>query len=136
MSPGPTVLYGVAPNTEAGENTAYNNVRVGRPPTQRNWNTISTGNASWRGPNIEKLEHQFQQAMQVGGPLTLRNWNTNFNRAMQVGGAPTQRNWNTNFYRQCKLGRDRNKFYEKYHFVLPPLSFLFQSRDVKNFKKK
>ncbi|OHP81018.1 hypothetical protein HMPREF2658_09220 [Staphylococcus sp. HMSC062H10] len=78
---------------------------------------ISTGNASWRGPNTEKLEHQFQQAMQVGG-------------------APTQRNWNTNFYRQCKLGRDRNKFCENIIFVLLPLSFLFQSRDVKILRKK
>ncbi|PTY48701.1 hypothetical protein B1T34_09520 [Staphylococcus aureus] len=77
---GPTVLYWRAPNTEAGENTAYNNV--------------------------------------------------------QVGGAPTQRNWNTNFYRQCKLGRDRNKFCENIIFVLLPLSFLFQSRDVKILRKK
>ncbi|HEK4443621.1 hypothetical protein [Staphylococcus aureus] len=78
---------------------------------------ISTGNASWRGLNIEKLEHQFQQAMQVGGAPTLRNWNTNFNR-------------------QCKLGRDRNKFCENIIFVLLPLSFLFQSRDVKILRKK
>ena len=59
------MLYWRAPNTEAGENTAYNNVRVGAP-TQRNWNTTSTGNASWRGPNTEKLEHQFLQAIKLG----------------------------------------------------------------------
>ena len=59
------MLYWRAPNTEAGENTAYNNVRVGRPNTEIG-TPISTGNASWRGPNTEKLEHQFLQAMQVG----------------------------------------------------------------------
>ena len=42
------MLYWRAPNTEAGENTAYNNVRVGRPQHR-------------------EMEHQFQQAMQVGG---------------------------------------------------------------------
>ena len=54
------------PNTEAGGKSAYKNVQVGRPPTQRTSKRNSTGNASWRGPNIEKLEHQFQQAMKVG----------------------------------------------------------------------
>ena len=92
------MLYWRAPNTEAGENTAYNNVRVGRPPTQRNWNTnFNRQCTSWRGPNTEKLEHQFLQAMQVG--------------------------------------RDRNKFCENIIFVLLPLSFLFQSRDVKILRK-
>ena len=60
------MLYWRAPNTEAGENTAYNNVRVGRPQHR-------------------ELEHQFQQAMQVGGAPTQRNWNTNFYRQSEVG---------------------------------------------------
>ena len=91
------MLYWRAPNTEAGENTAYNNVRVGRPQHREIGTPISTGNASWRGPNTEKLEHQFLQAI--------------------------------------KLGRDRNKFCENIIFVLLPLSFLFQSRDVKILRK-
>ena len=70
------MLYWRAPNTEAGENTAYNNVRVGRPPTQRNWNTkqamqvggaqhreigtpISTGNASWGETEINFAKISF-----------------------------------------------------------------------------
>ncbi|MCO4434678.1 hypothetical protein AXE88_13195 [Staphylococcus aureus] len=60
------MLYWRIPNIEAGEKSAYKNVQVGRPPTQRTSKRNSTGNASWRGPNIEKLEHQFQQAMKVG----------------------------------------------------------------------
>ena len=47
------MLYWRAPNTEAGENTAYNNVRVGRPQHREIGTPISTGNASWRGPNTE-----------------------------------------------------------------------------------
>ena len=45
------MLYWRAPNTEAGENTAYIMCELA-------------------GPNTEKLEHQFQQAMQVGGANT------------------------------------------------------------------
>ena len=46
---GPKVLYWRAPNIEAGGNTAYNNVRVGRPQHREIGTPISTGNASWRG---------------------------------------------------------------------------------------
>ncbi|MBS3515590.1 hypothetical protein KCW99_13535, partial [Staphylococcus aureus] len=59
--------WGVGPNTEADEKSAYNNVQVGDGPQQREIGfPISTDNASWRGPNIEKLERQFLQTMQVG----------------------------------------------------------------------
>ena len=59
------MLYWRAPNTEAGENTAYNNVRVGRPQHR-------------------EVEHQFQQAMQVGGAQH-REVEHQFLQAMQVG---------------------------------------------------
>ncbi len=36
-----------APNIEAGEKSAYKNVQVGRPPTQRTSKRNSTGNESW-----------------------------------------------------------------------------------------
>ncbi|WP_150527673.1 hypothetical protein [Staphylococcus aureus] len=60
--------WGVGPNTEADEKSAYNNVQVGDGPQQREIGfPISTDNASWRGPNTEKLDSQFLQTMQVGG---------------------------------------------------------------------
>ncbi|HAR7127376.1 nitrogen fixation protein NifR [Staphylococcus aureus] len=37
---------------------------------------------------------------------------------------PNTENFEKKFYRQCKLGRDRNKFFENIIFVLLPLSFL------------
>ena len=75
------MIYWRGPNTEADGKTAYNNVRVGRPPTQRNWNSnfyrqcklagpqhreigtpISTGNASWGRTeiNFAKITFLFQ----------------------------------------------------------------------------
>ncbi|MCM0497701.1 hypothetical protein KC254_08775, partial [Staphylococcus aureus] len=66
------------PNNEADEKSAYDNVRVGvgpqqrefrkeiqqamqvgGAPTQRISKRNSTGNASWRGPNTENFEKKF-----------------------------------------------------------------------------
>ncbi len=60
------MLYWRIPNIEAGGNTAYNNVRVGRPPTQRTSKRNSTGNASWRAPNTEVGEKSAYNNVQVG----------------------------------------------------------------------
>ncbi|ATY58105.1 hypothetical protein CKX96_00905 [Staphylococcus argenteus] len=38
-------------------------------PTQRNWNPISTSNASWGwGPNTEKLDPNFYRQCRLGWP--------------------------------------------------------------------
>ena len=48
--------WGVGPNTEADEKSAYNNVQVGDGPQQREIGfPISTDNASRRGPNTEAV---------------------------------------------------------------------------------
>ncbi|HCZ8731163.1 TPA: hypothetical protein O4E60_000462 [Staphylococcus aureus] len=48
--------WGVEPNTEADEKSAYNNVQVGDGPQQREIGfPISTDNASRRGPNTEAV---------------------------------------------------------------------------------
>ncbi|KMR16848.1 hypothetical protein EU75_06710 [Staphylococcus aureus] len=49
-------------------------------------------------------------------------------QVMQVGGAPTQRNSKRNSTGNASWGRKRKNFAK--------ISFLFQSRDVKNFRKK
>ncbi|MCO4443719.1 hypothetical protein AXE96_05715 [Staphylococcus aureus] len=63
---GPKVLYWRAPNIEAGGNTDYNNVRVGRPPTQRNWNTNFNRQCKLAGPQHREFRKEILQAMQVG----------------------------------------------------------------------
>ncbi|KMR90644.1 hypothetical protein FD64_00650 [Staphylococcus aureus] len=49
-------------------------------------------------------------------------------QVMQVGGAPTQRNSKRNSTGNASWGRTEKNFSK--------ISFLFQSRDVKNFRKK
>ncbi|WP_223289400.1 hypothetical protein, partial [Staphylococcus aureus] len=63
--------WGVGPNTEADEKSAYNNVQVGEGPQQREIGfPISTDNASWgRGPNTENFEKKFYRQCKLGcGP--------------------------------------------------------------------
>ncbi|MDR8693175.1 hypothetical protein XD28_11540 [Staphylococcus aureus] len=68
----------------------------------------STGNASWRGPQHREIRKEILQAMQVGG-------------------APTQRISKRNSTGNASWGRTGINFAK--------ISFLFQSRDVKIFKK-
>ncbi|HHE7657555.1 TPA: hypothetical protein ACPFNC_000940, partial [Staphylococcus aureus] len=53
--------------TEAGGKSAYNSVQVGVEPRHREISSsISTDNASWRGPNTEAGEKSAYNSVQVG----------------------------------------------------------------------
>ncbi|RNB08931.1 nitrogen fixation protein NifR [Staphylococcus aureus] len=54
---------------------------------------------------------------------------------MQVGG-PQHREFRKEILQVMQVGKDRNKFCENIIFVLLPLTFLFQSRDVKILREK
>ncbi|CRI11597.1 conserved hypothetical protein [Staphylococcus argenteus] len=58
---------------------------MGGAPTQRNWNPISTDNASWGGPQHREFRKEILQAIQV--------W---------VG--PNTEKFEKKFYKQCKFG--------------------------------
>ncbi|CAI79894.1 hypothetical protein SAB0206 [Staphylococcus aureus RF122] len=89
----------------------------------------------WRGPPTQKLAKiQLTIMCELAGSQH-REIGTAISRNNASWRGPNIENFEKIFYRQCRLGRDRNKFCENIIFVLLPLSFLFQSRDVKILRK-
>ncbi|SUL96876.1 Nitrogen regulation protein NIFR3 [Staphylococcus aureus] len=84
------MLYWWSPNIEADGNTAYNNVRVGRPPTQRNWNS------------------NFYRQCKLAGPQH-RSWRKVSLQKCASWQASNTENFEKKFYRQCKLAGPQHR---------------------------
>ncbi len=78
-------------------------MEVGGAPTQRNWNPISTGNGSWRGPDTENWNPDFNRQWKLAGPQH-REIGTQFQQAMEVGTGPTQKLTESQISIMCELG--------------------------------